>query len=240
MKYIIVSDIHGSLYHMLQILSLLEGRGWTIENGQLYHPHETLIVAGDVVDRGDVSVPTAHFLWGNDNGSVISLMGNHDIKVYRYFYENRNFNNPDWKPTEQGLLGNPELAEDLARYVRTLPYTFTGETFRVAHAYYDKSKQMCMYGPRTKLKDGETPGSLDARVQWWETEIPDKLTIFGHYHHSRGEWTDPENGSICVDTWEDGVFTYVVVDDYNGRVEVFEGNNFDSETLFPYFVERYV
>jgi len=203
MRYIVVSDLHGNEHYFLRVLQVLESRGWTLdEGGYLFHPQETLIVAGDVIDRGRKSAEIAHYLWTHDNGCVVSLMGNHDIKLHHYFYSGRTFNHPDWKATEASLEKNPHLINDLARAVYKLPYRFTGEKFQVAHAYYSKSNELCIYGPTDNSE----------RIPWWQAETPNKLTIFGHYHHSRQQWTNPEKDSVCVDTWDDGgVFTYAVV-----------------------------
>lgn len=239
MRYIVVSDLHGNEHYFMRVLQVLENRGWTLdEDGQLYHPHETLIVAGDVIDRGRMSAEIAHYLWTHDNGCVISLMGNHDIKLHHYFYSGRNFNHPDWKATEESLKKNSHLLSDLARAVNKLPYTFTGEGFQVAHAYYSRSKEMCIYGPTSE----------GMRDKWWENEVFDKVTIFGHYHHRRQEWTNPDNGSVCVDTWDDdGVFTYAVVHDnyHDIAVEVHENVGWPIETdvteysLAVNFIGRY-
>lgn len=224
MRYVIVSDLHGNEHYMMRLLTVLEARGWTVDStGQLYHEHETLIVAGDVIDRGPKSAEIAHFLWTHDNGCVISLMGNHDIKMYRHFYDGKDFNGPDWKATKDSLDRNPHLRNELAKAVAKLPYTFTGETFQVAHAYYSQMRELCIYGPNDN-------GVRDA---WWKNEVPEKLTVFGHYHHDRQEWINPDNGSVCVDTWEDDVFTYVVVTE-----DVFEDTSVEVHEQVGYNIEK--
>ena len=70
MKYFVISDVH-SFY--LEMLSSLKESGFDKKN-----PNHTLIVCGDIFDRGDKSVEVYKFLKSIPKKRCILIRGNHE------------------------------------------------------------------------------------------------------------------------------------------------------------------
>ena len=77
-----VGDIHGDLDHGLRALRLC---GAVDENGAWIGGRMTVVQTGDVVDRGNASIPCLHMLWrlrreaAAAGGELKLLIGNHEL-----------------------------------------------------------------------------------------------------------------------------------------------------------------
>ena len=71
------SDIHGEISFLLKSLGSLG----------FIQGKDTLIHAGDLIDRGTESFKTARFFCNDDSGSFYSVLGNHDMfAIHQNFY----------------------------------------------------------------------------------------------------------------------------------------------------------
>jgi len=91
-EYIIVGDVHGCIDELRQ---LLLQNGFSIDQNGLIdrsHPHKSIILLGDFVDKGsdEKLTQTLEFIYQNyyhlnqDQQKFYLIMGNHENMVYRY------------------------------------------------------------------------------------------------------------------------------------------------------------
>lgn len=85
----VVGDVHGCWAELTQVLGQA---GYTIDDQRndgrlrLSHPEgRILVLLGDLTDRGPASTTVLRLAMdGREDGSVYTLMGNHDWKLYRH------------------------------------------------------------------------------------------------------------------------------------------------------------
>lgn len=234
MKYLLVSDIHGRKNVFLGLLTLLDGRGWTLEFGSdghcyLHHESESLIFCGDNNDRGEWSLPVTYIalssmvtpsLLRENTSSVTTLMGNHDIKLFKYF--TKGYRNPrfgfDITMAQLEDENSETEASFIQKHIEKVPYWFVGRKFLAVHAYWSNpvpNKEQAIYGiTEPKVKGGGLP----KRIKWWELDqTPDKWIFFGHYH-MLGEGLSLREGFTCLDNHDGGVHIVAEFDDTRGQL----------------------
>lgn len=233
-RHLLVADLHGGYVpghpgldaFTDHFLPYLARHGWRIEeHGGIHlltHPHDTLVIVGDAIDRGRSSVDAALLLYGSHAGalelgrvpSVITLLGNHDERLRQRFLLGRRLSAEDFRATEAAFRARPDALSRVLRWIDTLPLTYHTRTWRAAHAQFSPDPHRCLYGP---VDRGVTEDGFPRRIPWW-LDAPEKLTFFGHYHR-RGDWLDPARGSVCLDNWTAGLMTIAIVTE-DGGVEV--------------------
>lgn len=126
MNYFIIGDIHGCYYTFCQLL------------GHWDSAKETLILVGDLIDRGKHSAKVLQLCKELSEGEdqVVILKGNHEAELIQYVLEGSNDN---W--TSQGgdltLLNFDQeklLIQDYMSWLQALPLQFETPYFSVTHA----------------------------------------------------------------------------------------------------------
>jgi protein phosphatase len=197
MLFDIVSDIHGCLYELYQ---LLEKLGYEWDNKTcLYVPPEgrKLISVGDIVSRGRSSAVTYGFVKNMiEAGHMLAVCGNHDDKIMRWAKGNSvSLTHGDDKTVEQlEKTGIPK--ESVSKFIKTLPYYLLLDDGKlvVVHAawrddllkegnFHKKCRSWCLYGPTT----GETTEhGLPVRIDWASKRILKEdsfIVVYGHQPH---------------------------------------------------------
>lgn len=111
MKTLLISDIHGCLEELNELLDLVK---YTPQNYRL-------IVVGDLVDRGPFSASVVKKI---RKMNVECAIGNHDSKATRWLkhYENTGLNNhPMRKVKENDYSEYLKLSESDVNWLRSLP-----------------------------------------------------------------------------------------------------------------------
>ena len=126
MNYFIIGDIHSCYYTFCQLL------------GHWDSAKETLILVGDLIDRGKHSAKVLQLCKELSEGEdkVVILKGNHEAELIQYVLEGSNDN---W--TSQGgdltLLNFDQeklLIQDYMSWLQALPLQFETPYFSVTHA----------------------------------------------------------------------------------------------------------
>ncbi len=235
-RHVLVADVHGGHVpghpeidaYREHLLPWLHGEGWRVCEHRsglryLHHPSDTLLVLGDVIDCGPSSVEAALLLYGSYAGalelgllpSVVTLMGNHDVRLRQRFLEGSRVAAKEFRDTEAALRERPADLRRIVRWVDMLPYTYNARSFRAAHAQFSSSTSLCLYGPVERGLDAD---GKPRRIPWWHDPPAPGVTFFGHYRMA-GEWLDPGRGSVCLDNWSGGLMTIALVD-AAGRIDV--------------------
>ena len=254
MKYVLVSDLHGSYPVTLGLLSLLESRGWVRKASKdghpyLYHDDETLIFCGDNSDRGSWSVPVAYLAMSSmftplvegERQAAITLMGNHDYKILRYFHKGYDKGSYGFQNTLTQLQ-DPRFHKAsgfLKNHIGDLPYWFVGKRFAAAHAFWEPpmpSEELAMYGPVVKEK-GENSRGFMPRIRWWEEPNTTGRTVFFGHYHMMGEGLFLGHDRYCLDNHDGGVHVAAIFDDSKGATEIVHLNLSEDSLLYEQFEE---
>jgi hypothetical protein len=235
MKYLLISDIHGSPEVMAGLFNLLEDRGWSLRisstgHPYLHHDEEKLTFVGDNSDRGLWSLSMAYLALSSMvtpahdevEGSTFTLMGNHDLKIYRYLV--KNYKNPGYgfSTTLSQLESScySDIKAFMREYIEEVPYWYLGKTFVAVHAYWKNpapSEELAIYGPVIK-SEGEGSRGYMPRIHWWEqANTTGRFIFFGHYH-MKGEGLGLGNNVMCLDNHDGGVHVAAEIDDDTGKV----------------------
>lgn len=127
MSMYVVSDIHGNYEAFRRIL----------EKIQFNHNDDTLVINGDIIDRGKDSYKMIQFVRATPN--VIMLLGNHELMMVEYF----KYGYIDWfanggYTTFDELTQNNVNISELVLWIEKLPLTFVPEVnskkFFIGHA----------------------------------------------------------------------------------------------------------
>lgn len=132
----IVGDIHGEFDAFRQLLHHL---GYN-EHGR--HPEgRTLVLVGDVCDRGPDSPAMLHWLTdGVQNGVVRAVLGNHELNLLGqdpkdgagwYFPEQRERDSPWYEPYRKAT---PRERAAFFDFLNTLPVVLLRDDIRIVHA----------------------------------------------------------------------------------------------------------
>jgi hypothetical protein len=147
MNYDLIGDIHG---HSKPLVELLDKLDYEVVDGVYRHPERQVIFLGDFIDRGpdqrgviDIVRPMI------DNGSALSVMGNHEFNAIAWFTPDpdapgkylREHSDKNRKQTRAFLAayGGADDYADLIEWFRTLPMWLDLPGLRVVHACWDDS-----------------------------------------------------------------------------------------------------
>lgn len=215
MKYFVVSDIH-SFYSIFK--EALENSGF--ENG---NPNHTLIICGDLFDRGEESSQLLHHI--NRIENKILVRGNHEDlmleMIERGYPESHDISNGTFKTAKQ-LAWNKELQEiDYTRLSAIFDYLISSML-----DYYETDKYIFVHGWIPVVVEDKLPSYYtknrkfsfdknwrtgDWSVARWLNGIDmnahglnaDKTIVCGHWHCSYGYhlWEGSEEfGNYAI--WE--------------------------------------
>jgi serine/threonine protein phosphatase 1 len=154
MEYFCISDIHG--YYDVMKSSLIKA-GFDSSN-----PNHTLVVIGDMVDRGPQNKETLDYIYSlHKEGKAIVILGNHDEFLLKFFYKNFDRTRFDCqrnghKRTLEDLYGDA-LEDDFDlntvyqrlitlyphyfEFLKSLPYFYEIGSYIFVHGGVDGSKQ---------------------------------------------------------------------------------------------------
>lgn len=194
MKYFVVSDVHG---HYTELKNKLDKQGF---NEQL----DTLVVCGDLLDRGKENVKCIQYV--NSLPNKVLIKGNHEYNLEKCLRE-YNFSYAD---KHNGTL---DTILEIAKYVSGRKYlnAYDGEIYLYANQclelsqylnslrdYFeftgiDGNNYVCCHGwlPQDykdeNCKDFEYYSWLNGMEQWHNgNTFKDKTIICGHWHCSYG------------------------------------------------------
>lgn len=215
-KYFVVSDIHG---YFTILKEALDENGFDIEN-----PNHILIVAGDIIDRGQEAVKTVLFLLSIPEERLIFIRGNHEDLMEHlleqiYNFEMINFAHMSNKTLDSVVQFTRLKGIDLTThnyepgFIKHKMKIFT-ELLERAVDYYEIDDYIIVHGwvPVKQEEDGRYKYNKDwrnASKDEWDTSRwlngmklasegiieEGKTIICGHYHTSFGNYNYHNKGS---------------------------------------------
>lgn len=127
----IVSDVHGCYSELMQLLKKVK-----------FNDKDTLIIAGDIIDRGKENIKMIDFVMNSNN--VIQTMGNHEYMMIDWL-KTPDINDRLWlgnggdatlKEITKSSIG---FIKKATSYISKLPYYYeiamNGNKYVIAHAY---------------------------------------------------------------------------------------------------------
>ena len=142
--YDLIGDIHGQARELTQ---LLEKLSYSKKNDIWQHENRKVIFLGDFIDRGDEQREVISIVRPMiENGSALSVMGNHEYNSIAYYTENgqgghfREHNEKNIKQHKAFLKAyeaHPEEYKSVIEWLKTLPFWLDLEGLRVIHACWD-------------------------------------------------------------------------------------------------------
>lgn len=203
----IIGDIHGCYPELHELLTKL---GYSISSDMLVvsHPEgRRVLFVGDLVDRGPDSVAVLRLAMANqDNGQILCVPGNHDIKLMRKLSGKNVQLTHGLAETMQQLESTDEAFHQAVRaYIDSLVshFVFDDGKLVVAHAGMKENMQGRGSGKvREFALYGETTGETDEYGlpvrHDWAAEYRGKATVvYGHTPIPEAEWL---NNTIDIDT----------------------------------------
>jgi protein phosphatase len=206
----IIGDVHGCLDELLLLLNRL---GYTAERTpdqefELVAPAgRKLVFVGDLVDRGpQVSEVLKLVMAGAKKGIALSVMGNHDHKLFRKLRgSDVQISHGLSETLKQFESQPPEFLERVRDFLATLPFhlIFDDGKLLVAHAGLkaelhgrtsDRARAFPLFGETT----GETDEfGLPIRGDWWSGYDGKPFVVYGHTPIRQAVWI---NRCLCIDT----------------------------------------
>lgn len=185
----VISDIHSCYLELLELFDKLNYI-WE-DNLPIPPPNRTTIFVGDIMDRGPHSLKT--FLLVKRmiaSGRALSVVGNHCDKLMRWALGKNVVQNHGLDKTIKELESNISK-EEIANYIKSLPYYIHIENTIITHAGWRDSfitkdpfskelRSYCLYGPTTGELDGH---GLPERIDWASKRFPkadDPVVVYGH------------------------------------------------------------
>jgi hypothetical protein len=202
-KMAIIGDIHGCYDELSELLDLID---WS--------PHtHTVILTGDLIDRGPKIKDTLHFASTTPN--VYSLMSNHEWKLLRYLRGHPVQTNSVAKTIQQ--CGEPFLRHpSFLKWLESLPFIVRwADNSYVVHAgirpdrpISRQRKDHCMYIRTWNPKSRQI--SNKGKDPWWYTypylysphrhhSSPSIRIFFGHQRHDKAwvsHWACALDGGV--------------------------------------------
>ena len=142
--YDLIGDIHGQA---TELIRLLEKLSYKKINNIWQHENRKIIFLGDFIDRGDEQREVISIVRPMiENGSALSVMGNHEYNAIAYYTENsqgghfREHNEKNLKQHKAFLKAYedyPEEYKSVIEWFKTLPFWLDLESLRVIHACWD-------------------------------------------------------------------------------------------------------
>ena len=142
--YDLIGDIHGQA---TELIRLLEKLSYKKINNIWQHENRKIIFLGDFIDRGNEQREVISIVRPMiENGSALSVMGNHEYNAIAYYTENsqgghfREHNEKNLKQHKAFLKtyeDYPEEYKSVIEWFKTLPFWLDLESLRVIHACWD-------------------------------------------------------------------------------------------------------
>ena len=188
-KVDIISDIHGCYKEFMGLVAKLGYKN--MFSPDMYHPDgRTLVIAGDVTDRGYDNLSCFEFaLEKCVYGPHVWIRGNHCDKLFRALKGNPVIMADGLRGTFSELKNayTPEYLKRMGEYLDSHIPTkavFDGGNLIVAHACPPSKKvNDHIYGPGN-------------RERWWEDYDGHAFAVFGHYWFND---TEPRENWCCID-----------------------------------------
>jgi len=152
MNYV-MSDIHGCYEHFIKMLELID-----------FTDSDTLIIIGDVLDRGPKPVKLLRDIMKREN--VRLLFGNHE---YNWIH------NVDKITNNAFLISSPAEQEKILNYLNDLPYYITTDKYLFVHTL---PKGFNKETPIEKYKKSHLLFHRD--IDYGQNFYDDKTIIIGH------------------------------------------------------------
>jgi serine/threonine-protein phosphatase len=194
MRYFITSDIHG---HYTELKQALDNKGFNKDA-------DTLVICGDLLDRGKENVKCLQYV--NSLPNKVLIKGNHEYNLEKCLREYR-FNYADKHN------GTADTILEIAKYVSGRKHlnVYDREIYQYANQYIELNQYLnslqdyfeftnsnnntyvCCHGwlPRNyqdkDCKNFEEYSWLNGMEQWHQgNTFKDKIIICGHWHTSYG------------------------------------------------------
>ena len=202
----IIGDVHGCYNELTRLIRKLGYK--EDENGRYCHPeNRKLVFVGDVVDRGEASIPTLKLIMKLcADGIAYMVLGNHDDRLLRYLKGNALEVKHGLETTAAELdKEDDETRRSIMAFLESLPayYQFANGDLACVHAgikeeflgKYTKSiKQFCLYGMTT----GEfNEMGMPVRLDWADDYKGYTVIVYGHTPYLQ---VYRRNNAYCVDT----------------------------------------
>ena len=196
---IVIGDIAGQYDALIRLVSKLP-KG------------ETIILVGDLIDRGPKSRQVVE--WAMTTPGVLTIKGNHEdmfVDFYRnqqnydygLFQENggtktlRSYGASDYATAQEAKI---DIPEDHITWLESLPYYIEEDAFLISHAPFpawDSPQNI-----KKRISNGDTKAMDD--VMWNRSEpadIPDIIQVFGHNASWGLKWFSKGETkyAICLD-----------------------------------------
>lgn len=206
--YDVIGDVHGCFDEMIQLIRKLGYHETSYKSGIYKHPEgRQLVFVGDITDRGPQSMNCLDFvLWHRHYGHALTVEGNHDNKLKRWFKGNP-------VKVTGGLATTVAEIEDrggmndvtkrmyyerLNKWPRSLD--LDDGRLIVCHAappVKGRSRKICLYGHVDHRERDEN--GYPIRQDWTLDYEGDALVAYGHITCSMDEpyWS---NNTVCLDT----------------------------------------
>ena len=237
----IIGDPHGCFAELAMLFDKL---GYILCEDNLYrHPQNRIpVFVGDLVSRGPNSIAVIYLIRDMIKANLsLSVIGNHDNKIFRYCLGNK-------VKLTHGDDGTAQQIEDLKvdkgmliEFFSSLPYflKLDEEKLIVAHASFrdelinedgfsKRCKDTCLYGPQMGM-DKEL--GIPNRIEWVSKRKYTPDLPFIVYGHQPGLEPRVENGTCDIDTgcvfgnklssfsWPEKIVTQVdALRSYSGKV----------------------
>jgi len=205
----IVGDVHGCLDELLALLAEL-GYGviWRREEFAVTPPRRrTLVLAGDLVDRGPEAPGVLRLVMGMARaGTALCVAGNRDVELVRAMKGRVTQVSRGMARTLEQMAPQPrEFRADVIRYLRGLPSHLLLDEGRlvIAHAGLKEALQgRASAAARAFALHGELTGERDAeglpiRRNWAKEYSGKALVVYGHTPVAEAMWL---NNTVNIDT----------------------------------------
>lgn len=202
----IIGDVHGCFGELTKLIRKLGYK--QDENGKYHHEeNRKLVFVGDVVDRGEASIPTLKLIMKLCRDDIAYMvLGNHDDRLLRYLKGNAVEVKHGLETTAAELeKEDEETKKDILSFLESLPayYLFDDGKLACVHAgikeeylgkYTRSIKQFCLYGMTT----GEiNEMGMPVRLDWADGYKGDTVIVYGHTPYL---YVYKRNNAYCVDT----------------------------------------
>lgn len=201
----IIGDIHGCCTELEMILDKL---GYAKKDGVYMHPEgRKAAFLGDFCDRGERNVDVLRLVMDMvKSGSAISVPGNHDMKLLKFFRgKNISMTYGIDKTIAEIDAQGEEFKSEVVSFIEGLVshYVLDDGKLVISHAgmkqeYIGRSsariRDFCLYGETT----GETDTyGLPVRVDWAADYRGRAKIVYGHVE---GKDIRVQNNTFCIDT----------------------------------------
>jgi len=216
MKYDLIGDIHGHSEPLIELLTKLD---YQPVDGVYRHESRQVIFLGDFIDRGPDQRGVLEIVRAMvDEGSALSVMGNHEFNAIAYHTldpddHNRHLrvhfekNRKQHEAFLEVFEGKSDYAETI-EWFRSLPLWLELDGIRVVHACWDEALMSLLRDKhpsvneyldddllvRASRKGSEEYEAVETLLKGKEIELPDGQSFFDKdgnpRHNLRVRWFD--------------------------------------------------